>query len=149
MNKDLIRIGRKDKINLPEFNIYNLDAKIDTGAYGNALHSHKIEIKVANGTETLHFRLLDPTHPEYEAKDFKTSSFRIKTVKSSTGHEEERYVIKTDLLLFDQKITTEFSLTDREKMKYPVLLGRKLLKGRFLVDVSKRNLSFKKNLSRD
>ncbi len=134
---------------MPEFNIVNLDAKIDTGAYGNALHSHRFEIKIEDNKKVLHFRLLDPTHPEYEAIDYKTSMFRKKRVKSSTGHMEERYVFKTKLILFGEEFETEFSLSNRKKMKHPVLLGRKLLKGKFLVDVSKRNLSFREILNKE
>lgn len=56
---------------------------------------------------------------------------------------EERYVITTDILIFNKRIKTEFSLSDRSTMKYPILLGRKLLAKRFVVDVAVTNLSFK------
>jgi hypothetical protein len=53
-----------------------------------------------------------------------------------------RYVIKTKVTLFGKTFKTEFSLADRQQMRYPVLLGRKLLRNRFIVDVSLENVSF-------
>lgn len=59
---------------------------------------------------------------------------------------EERYVITTGVLIFNKLIKTEFSLTDRSAMKYPILLGRKFLVKRFIVDVSLVNLSLKNKI---
>jgi hypothetical protein len=71
-----------------------------------------------------------------------TKNFKEKKIKSSFGQIEERFVIKTKIKLFDRVIRAEFSLSDRTEMKYPILLGRKLLRNRFIVDVSLYNLSF-------
>ena len=139
----MITIGRKDKITLPEFDLIHLEAKIDTGAYGCALHCHHVEVVKNNGTEMLSFQLLDPTHPEYEDKTYFTDKFNEKVVKNSGGYAEHRYTIETEVVIFGQSRITQFSLTDRKNMKYPVLLGRTFLRGEFLVDVNKKNISFK------
>jgi hypothetical protein len=64
-------------------------------------------------------------------------------VRTSSGKEEKRYVIKTLIKLFGRNIRTEFTLANRRKMSYPILLGRKLLKGRFIIDVAQKDLSVK------
>jgi hypothetical protein len=135
-------IGRKDKLDLPEFNLVNIDAKVDTGAYGCALHCHHVELKMVNGKEMLCFQLLDPSHPEYENKTYKTSKFSDKLVKNSGGIAEHRYTISTEMVLFNETHLVDFSLTDRQKMKHPILIGRKFLNKRFIVDVSRKNISY-------
>ncbi|MCV9388273.1 ATP-dependent zinc protease family protein [Reichenbachiella ulvae] len=140
----MITIGRKDKVDLPEFDLIGIDAKIDTGAYGSALHCHHTIIEKENGEEILSFQILDPDHPEYEDKVFRTKHFDRKTVKSSNGDMEERFTIQTEIFLFGEKQEIEFSLTDRRKMKNPILLGRTFLSGKYLVDVQLKNLSHKK-----
>lgn len=62
-------------------------------------------------------------------------------IKNSSGLGEERYVIKTLIIIGKRKIRGNLSLTNRAEMKYPVLLGRKFLKGRFIVDVEKIHLT--------
>ncbi len=136
-------IGRRDVIDLPDLQLTGIEAKVDTGAYGNALHCHHIELMMKDNVETLRFKLLDPSHPEYEDRYFYFSEFNEKKVKSSSGQVENRYTIKTRLTIFDNNFTTQFSLTDRQEMKYPVLLGRKFLRKKFIVDVSLKNVSHK------
>jgi len=60
----------------------------------------------------------------------------IRHVRSSNGLIQERIFIKTTLELFGHRYETELSLTDRASMKYPMLIGRKFLENRFVVDVS-------------
>ncbi len=68
----------------------------------------------------------------------------IRTVKSSNGTIQERIFIKTILELFGLEFETEISLTDRKSMKYPMLIGRKFLEERFIVDVASTHLSTQK-----
>ena len=76
-------------------------------------------------------------------KDYEIYDFKEKRVRSSNGQLQYRYLIKTSVIIFGKKYKTEFTLTDRGKMKYPILIGRKLLNKNFVVDVSKLNLSLK------
>ena len=139
--KELITIGRLDKVDLPEFNLTEIPAKIDTGANRSSIHCSEIKHIKNNGIDEISFHIpLDSTKGN---KSFHSKSFYKKNIKSSTGHVEERYIIKTTIVLFEEEIETTFSLTDRSEMKYPILLGRKLLRSRFVVDVSQVNLSFK------
>ena len=136
-------IGRRDYIDLPEFDLANIQAKIDTGAYGCSLHCHEIAIEFIKGKETLKFKLLDPQHPEYEDKYIYTTEFNDKIVKNSSGQAEHRYTMQTSIILFRNTYEVEFSLADRNQMRYPILLGRKFLRNRFIVDVALKNLSRK------
>jgi hypothetical protein len=139
----MTKIGRKDRIDLPELGLSNIEAKIDTGAYGSALHCHKIEVVMRSGREVLSFKVLDPSHSEYEGITYFFDKFSQKVVRSSSGLEEKRYTIKTKMVIFDKAYSLVFSLTNRENMRYPVLIGRRFLSNGFLVDVSRKYLSFK------
>lgn len=137
-------IGRKDKVDFPTLGLQDISIKIDTGAYTSAIHCHKIEKKEIEGKETLVFTLLDPSHPQYDNKEFSTEKFTEKRVKNSFGHSENRYVIETDIYLFGKSYSLQLSLSARKEMRFPVLIGRKFLMGKFIVDSSKYDLSFKK-----
>ncbi|MGQ1785051.1 MULTISPECIES: ATP-dependent zinc protease family protein [unclassified Saccharicrinis] len=139
----MITIGRKDKVDLPGLELNNIEAKIDTGAYGCTLHCHSIGLVMRNGKEILAFKVLDPSHSLYEDKVFYFEEFSDKLVKNSGGETEHRYTIKTEMIVFGENKAFDFSLTNRNKMKYPILLGREFLTGRFVVDVALKDLSFK------
>lgn len=144
--KQLITIGRRDKIDLPDLGLFDIEAKVDTGAYGCAIHSHEMQIINKNGIDVLRYKLLDPSHPIYSEKQQETADFGIKKVKSSNGQFEERYTIETRLRVFNKVMKLEFSLTNRNEMKYPILLGRQFLKNNFVVNVAKKDLSFKRKI---
>ncbi len=126
-------VGRTEYVSLPEFNFFNIDAKIDTGAYGCSIHCSDI---IHNEDNTVHFKLLDKSHPDYSSQHIVMPIHKIKKVKSSNGKTEERIFIKTKISLFDKSYVAELSLTDRESMTYPMLIGRKFLQGHFIVDVA-------------
>lgn len=141
--KELNTIGRLELIDFPQWNLYDIDAKIDTGAYTSSLHCHHIKPVEKEDGEYVRFNLLDPSHETYNDKLFELPIHRKKVVKSSNGQREERFVVKTKVQLSDRLLTAELSLTDRSEMRYPVLVGRKLIGGRFLVDVSRKYVSKK------
>lgn len=136
-------IGRYDIVDLPQMSLFGLSAKVDTGAFTSAIHFHHAEVIKKDGKEVLHFTLLDPSHPEYNDKDFYFENFSTRKIKNSFGQSEERFIIETELVIFGETYFTEFSLSDRGSLKFPLLLGRKLLKKAFVVDVARTNLSHK------
>lgn len=139
MNKQII--GSVDKIDIPEFGLIDIEAKIDTGANRSAIHCSEIRLHQDNGVDEITFHI--PLDNSHGVNTFHTTDFFTKKIRSSSGHMEERYVIKTTVVIFNRKISATFSLSNREEMKYPVLLGRKLLHNRFIVDVDQKNLSYK------
>lgn len=139
-------IGRREMVAFPELDIDEIEAKIDTGAYTSAIHCSDIHEETrADGTKVICLDLLDPSHPQYNHKKLRFSDYSLRDIRNSFGDVQERYVIKTKIKFFEELIEAEFSLSDRSDMKYPVLIGRKLLKGRFVVDVSRKNVSLKFN----
>ena len=132
-------LGRYDRVDLPELGLSSIHAKIDTGAYSCSLHCSKAE--VVNGK--LEFILLDEEHPEFTGMKFSFKKFEQREIKNSFGEAELRFVIKTKIKIFKRLINAEFSLSNRGNLRFPVLLGRKILRQRFLIDVTKKDLSFK------
>lgn len=131
-------LGRNDRVDLPQLGLSDIHAKVDTGAYTCCLHCSKAEI--VNGQ--LEFTLLDEEHPEFTGMKFVFRKFTQREIKNSFGEAELRYIIKTQIKIFDRKIRAEFSLSNRGNLKFPVLLGRKILRNRFLIDVTKKDLYY-------
>lgn len=132
-------MGRYDRVDLPDLGLSDIHAKIDTGAYTCSLHCHSAE--VVNGK--LEFVLLDEEHPEFTGMKFTFDQFEKKDIKNSFGEIENRFVIVTSVTVLGEVITTEFSLCNRGSLKFPILIGRRILHNRFLIDVSKKNVSFR------
>ena len=126
-------IGRKEKVSFPYLGINNIDAKIDTGAYTSSIYCS--DVQEIRGS--LHCKFLDQSHQVYNEGIYIFDSYSITSIKSSNGIAEKRFQVSTDMKFGSQLIKVAFTLTNRFNMKYPVLLGRKFLKGNFVVDVSK------------
>lgn len=141
--KERIIIGRKDKACFPELEIEYVPVKIDTGAYTSSIHCHHIEELEYEGEKAICFELFDPKHSYYNHRKFIVTNYKQKKIKSSSGHTEKRFVINTTIKLYNKVYALQMSLTERGTMKHPVLLGRKLLMKKFIVDPAKINLSFK------
>jgi len=134
-------IGRIELVSFPEWKISDIEAKIDTGAYTSSLHCHHVETYQEDGIKMVRFFLLDPNHPEYEKISQRAQVKSIRNVKSSNGLVERRIAIKTMMEIAGKSYNIELTLADRSRMKYPVLLGRRFLQNRFIVDVSEKFLN--------
>jgi hypothetical protein len=133
-------LGRSEFVDLPRLGLSGLHAKIDTGAYNCSLHCSKAE--VINGI--LEVILLDEAHPQFSGKKISFKKFDRRAIRNSFGEAEIRYVIRTSIRLSSRLIRAEFSLSNRGNLKFPVLLGRKILRKRFLIDVSEKDVSVTK-----
>jgi hypothetical protein len=144
--KEKSQLGRRELIDLPALALRGVEAKVDTGAYTSAIHCDEVRLvpDAVTGQPVLHVRLLDPKHPPTDGRPLAFQEFDQRLIRSSNGEVQARYVIKTVVRLYGKNFTTEFSLADRSDLRYPVLLGRALLRqGRFVVDVTRRDLSYK------
>lgn len=137
--KDKIIVGSKEIISILDLELYDLDAKVDTGADSNALHCDDIVIDREKNMVT--FKLLDEVHEAYHGKKMTIPLHKVKKIKSSNGIVQERPSIKVTLKFFGKKYKSVVTLTNRADMKFPMLIGRRFLKEKFLVDVSKEYLS--------
>lgn len=119
-------IGLREWINLPDLGMVGLRAKIDTGASTSCLHASDIQPFQRDGADwvrfTAHLGTLVQRRHRCEAP-----LVTQKNIKSSTGHVQSRYVIRTHLALGDRLWSVEFTLTCRKTMRYRVLLGSKAL----------------------
>ena len=125
-------IGRIEKITFLDWDIEDLPAKIDTGAYTSSIHCKHIVEKDG----ILKFKLLCPKTENYNNKLIETSKYKTKKIRSSNGEREKRYIVGTFVFFSNKKYKIELSLSDRGKMTYPVLIGRRFLNKKFIVDVS-------------
>jgi hypothetical protein len=129
-------VGRREHVSFPDLKLPAVEGKIDTGAYTSALHCHDITVENIEGKEFLSFIMLDKNHPAFTGEKILIEDFFKKEIKNSFGESELRYVIKTRVKIGNKIIKTPISLTDRGNMRYAFLVGRKILKNRFVVDVS-------------
>ena len=136
-------IGRVDKIDFPKLNLHNIDAKIDTGAYTSSIHCSEI---IVDG-EKLKCTFYSKGHPNFSGKQIIFDSYSKTDVKSSNGYKENRFKIKSEVVLFGKTYKINLTLSTRDDMKFPVLIGRQFLNKKFLVDVDLQNVSFKKTQS--
>lgn len=135
-------VGKVEKISILDLELFDLDAKVDTGADSNALHCD--DIHVDEESKQVSFVLLDDIHPAYHGKKITHPIYKMKRVKSSNGQMQIRPSIKVKVDFFNTHYESVISLTNRADMKFPMLIGRKFLHGNFLVDVSKEYLSSQK-----
>jgi hypothetical protein len=141
-NRELLTIGRRDRIDVPDLDLMEVEAKIDTGAYTSALHVQRIKPIEKDGVPWVRFQMKHPSHPSFNNKVYEFPVRNEKKVKNSSGKMEKRFTIRTKILLFSKAYQVEFSLTNRSKMECPVLIGRKVLYRKFMVDVSQKDLSY-------
>ncbi len=128
--KPLPLVGWRERISLPGLGLGDLPAKIDTGARTSSLHGHVIETFGRDGKSFVRFSVdWDDIELECEAVQVDTRG-----VTSSNGETQQRYVIKTPLVIGNTQFRAEFSLADRSDMKFPILIGRTALRRRFVVD---------------
>ncbi len=126
-------IGRAERIDLLDLDIAGVPAKIDTGADSSAIWVSAVREK-ADG---LHCVFFGPDSPHYTGKTIIfPKDYGTTRVANSFGQKELRYKLKLGIRVKGKLIRATFTLSDRSLKTYPILLGRRLLKGKFLVDVS-------------
>lgn len=130
-------IGRSEVLTFVGTDAINVPAKTDTGAYRSAVHA--TDIIEENGVLT--FSLLGG-HPVCGAMAHKViaEEYQKVWIANSFGHREERYEVKLKVKVGPKLFHARFTLADRSKKIYPILLGRKLLNHRFLVDSNETSL---------
>jgi len=104
-------------------------ARIDTGAYHSAVWAS--DIRKENGR--IYFKLLGPKSVLYTGQEYYSDTYRIVSIKNSFGHREKRYCVPILMKICNRKFNMWITLANRENQKFPVLIGRKLLKNRFVV----------------
>ncbi|GHC66314.1 ATP-dependent zinc protease family protein [Roseibacillus persicicus] len=136
--KEMLVIGRREWIGLPQLGVSALHGKIDTGAYRSSLHAEQVEAFMREDEEWVRF--ITHSQDGREVACQCEVAFR-KRVKSSNGEARERYFLRTK---FRTPRGLEWpvlvSLADRSEMTFPLLIGRRALSRRFVVDTSQSHL---------
>ncbi|MDX5595282.1 ATP-dependent zinc protease [Pseudovibrio sp. SPO723] len=134
-------IGWREYVALPDFKISEMKAKIDTGARTSALNSRIDETFTRNGVPWLRFTI-PALKGQHRAITLEAAIHDQRMIKNTSGVPEERYIVKTSLMLGWHKWHIEVSLANRENMGFDMILGRTAFKGRnVLVNASKSFLS--------
>lgn len=127
-------IGRSEIVALPELGIDQLAAKIDTGAYSSSIDcAFAAEVKGRDAT-VLEYTLFHPSHSLYSGHKLQTADYVTTEVTSSHGV-SQRFVIYTMIEFRGIRVRSRVTLTNRQRLRYPLLLGRQFLTGKFIVDV--------------
>lgn len=134
LEDDSVVVGWREWAGLPGLGIARIKAKVDTGARTSALHVNSIETFEKGRTTFVRFDVTgeSETMPWHEA-----AATDRRLVKSSNGETELRFVIRTELRLAGRTWPVDISLTNRERMDLPMLIGREAIAGQMLVDAGR------------
>ncbi len=128
-------LGYIEDISLPDLGVQCL-AKVDTGACTSSLHAEQIETFDRDGQPWVRFHVKFDNAEITIDQVCEAPVIAQRTIASSNGQRSQRYVIRTRMSARGETFNAEISLSHRGSMRYPMLLGRKAIAGRFLVDVA-------------
>ncbi len=135
-------VGWKEWVSLPDLSVGRILAKLDTGARTSALHAPHVEVQEdADGSRWVLFDLDDEAPTPGGVLPHKARLVDEREVRSSSGHVEQRLLIRTTLRCGRESWEIEVTLTDRSDMKVPMLIGRSAMHGRLIVDASRSFLA--------
>jgi hypothetical protein len=141
-------LGWREWVALPEFDINQIKAKVDTGARSSALHAFAIDPYRKGGQRWVMFAI----HPKQKYSDvYIECHAQVKDrrlVSDSGGHKQRRYVIETQVILGQSTIRTEMTLTNRDSMLFRMLIGRTLINTRFIIDPNASYLQGKPDIDK-
>lgn len=127
-------LGWREWVSLPDLGIDHIKCKVDTGARTSALHAFFVEPVVESGKRRVRFGMRPLQNSASFAQICIADVLDERIVADSGGHRERRFVIETTVEVCGERFLAEVNLTDRETMRFRMLLGRTALRGRFRVD---------------
>lgn len=130
-------IGWREWCALPELDIPLIKAKIDTGAKTSALHADNIQIYHRRGATYAKFQVQPLQNNHHVVINCHAKVVDERSITSSNGKKELRYIIESSCLLGDVEFPIELSLTNRDLMRFRLLLGRDALQHDILINPSK------------
>lgn len=126
--------GWREWVGLPEIGVSWLKAKIDTGAQTSALHTTGVEEFVRDGEDWVRFAVHPWQDSELDEVVVERRVHDRRSIRSSSGHSEDRLVVLMDVRLCGRTIPAEVTLTSRDEMVFRMLIGRQALRQGYVVD---------------
>jgi len=127
-------VGWNEWASLPQLQVPLIRCKVDTGARTSALHAFYIEQFTESGVRRVRFGL----HPEQGKTDKEIHCVAdvvdVRSVTDSGGHSEQRIVIETQVVVGSASWPIEVTITNRDTMRYRMLLGRTAIADNYIVD---------------
>jgi hypothetical protein len=139
-------LGWREWVALPEFGITQIKAKIDTGARSSALHTVDMEPYQLDGNNWLMFTVQTKQKQNGQLIECHAPIKDRRVVSDSGGHKQRRYVIETPLVFGQYLIQAEITLTNRDSMRFRMLLGRTAMNKVFIIDPHASYLQGKPNV---
>ena len=133
MDQELQVIGRNVMVEIIGHDSFNIPAKVDTGADSSSIWATNIKVSKSG---ILSFTLFGKDSKYYTGEVIKRSAYRVAIVRSSNGQEQIRYRIEIPVRIAGKRVRAAFFLSDRSANHFPILLGRKTINKKFIVDVS-------------
>jgi hypothetical protein len=127
-------VGWREWIRLPDLGGATVKAKVDTGARTSSLHAYDEEEFDRDGEPWLRFRFHPNQRDEVTEVEAEARLVGQREVTASNGQSELRYVVETEALIDGRSVPIELTLTRRDAMGFRMLLGRRALRGLFVVD---------------
>ena len=138
--KSLPVIGWREFVDLPDFGVIGVKAKIDTGARTSSLHAFRLVVFSRDHRDWARFEIHPNQRNAAGAHEVEVEVLEFRKVRSSNGTVQRRPVIRTDLVWNEQRWPIDVTLTNRDEMGFRMLLGRAALRRRVLVDPSRSYL---------
>jgi hypothetical protein len=135
--QQLLIIGWRELLSLPDLGISQIKAKIDTGARSSALHAFDIERFEQDGKAMVRFQVHPNQRDTQRVVSAQAELIEQRQIRNSGGYAQLRPVIQTNVELNGYKFPIELTLTNRDVMGFRMLLGRQAVRGRFLVDAGR------------
>ena len=130
-------IGWREWVDLPELGISNIKAKVDTGARSSALHAFDLETFERDGSARIRFKVHPVQRDAVTEVECEAELVGQRWVRSSSGRAMMRPVIRTPIRMGKRLVRSEITLVRRDLMGFRMLIGRRVLKKKFLVDCGK------------
>ncbi len=138
MKNNLETIGRNTLVSFKD-SVQDVPAKVDTGADSSSIWATNIYV---DKNHQLHFVLFGDSSPHYTGQEIITDNYSVVKVRSSSGHAQIRYRVVLSVTVVGRNVHVRFTLADRRRNIFPILIGRRTLMNRFIVDVSRSECQY-------